>query len=242
MTKPVYRRVLLKISGEALAGDKHAGLDFQMIGRVCDVVKECLNLGVQVGLVVGGGNFWRGAKDGGGRMERTRADHMGMLATVMNCLAVADVCEQKGIPVRVQTAIEMRPIAEPYIRSRAIRHLEKGRVVIFGCGTGNPFFSTDTAAVLRAAEIGADVILLAKNVDGVYSADPAKDPSAVKYDAISYDDVLAQHLAVMDTTATSLAMDNHIPVLLFALKDPMNIIRALKGEKIGTIVKEDITK
>jgi uridylate kinase len=238
MTKPVYRRVLLKISGEALAGDKHTGLDFQMIGRVCDVVKECLNLGVQVGLVVGGGNFWRGAKDGGGRMERTRADHMGMLATVMNCLAVADVCEQKGIPVRVQTAIEMRPIAEPYIRSRAIRHLEKGRVVIFGCGTGNPFFSTDTAAVLRAAEIGAEVILLAKNVDGVYSADPVKDPSAVKYDSISYDDVLAQHLMVMDTTATSLSMDNHIPVLLFALKDPENIVRAVCGEKVGTIVKE----
>ena len=238
MAKPVYRRVLLKISGEALAGDKHAGLDFQMIGRVCDVVKECLNLGVQVGLVVGGGNFWRGAKDGGGRMERTRADHMGMLATVMNCLAVADVCEQKGIPVRVQTAIEMRPIAEPYIRSRAIRHLEKGRVVIFGCGTGNPFFSTDTAAVLRAAEIGAEVILLAKNVDGVYSADPVKDPGAVKYDTISYDDVLAQHLMVMDTTATSLSMDNHIPVLLFALKDPENILRAVCGEKVGTIVKE----
>ncbi|WP_304635035.1 UMP kinase [uncultured Oscillibacter sp.] len=238
MTKPVYRRVLLKISGEALAGDKHAGLDFQMIGRVCDVVKECLSLGVQVGLVVGGGNFWRGAKDGGGRMERTRADHMGMLATVMNCLAVADVCEQKGIPVRVQTAIEMRPIAEPYIRSRAIRHLEKGRVVIFGCGTGNPFFSTDTAAVLRAAEIGAEVILLAKNVDGVYSADPVKDPGAVKYDTISYDDVLAQHLMVMDTTATSLSMDNHIPVLLFALKDPENILRAVCGEKVGTIVKE----
>ena len=238
MTKPVYRRVLLKISGEALAGDKHAGLDFQMIGRVCDVVKECLNLGVQVGLVVGGGNFWRGAKDGGGRMERTRADHMGMLATVMNCLAVADVCEQKGIPVRVQTAIEMRPIAEPYIRSRAIRHLEKGRVVIFGCGTGNPFFSTDTAAVLRAAEIGAEVILLAKNGDGVYPADPVKDPGAVKYDTISYDDVLAQHLMVMDTTATSLSMDNHIPVLLFALKDPENILRAVCGEKVGTIVKE----
>ena len=238
MTKPVYRRVLLKISGEALAGDKHTGLDFQMIGRVCDVVKECLSLGVQVGLVVGGGNFWRGAKDGGGRMERTRADHMGMLATVMNCLAVADVCEQKGIPVRVQTAIEMRPIAEPYIRSRAIRHLEKGRVVIFGCGTGNPFFSTDTAAVLRAAEIGAEVILLAKNVDGVYSADPVKDPAAVKYDSISYDDVLAQHLMVMDTTATSLSMDNHIPVLLFALKDPENIVRAVCGEKVGTIVGE----
>ena len=238
MTKPVYRRVLLKISGEALAGDKRTGLDFQVIGQVCDVVKKCLDMGVQVGLVVGGGNFWRGAKDGGGRMERTRADHMGMLATVMNCLAVADVCEQKGIPVRVQTAIEMRPIAEPYIRSRAIRHLEKGRVVIFGCGTGNPFFSTDTAAVLRAAEIGAEVILLAKNVDGVYSADPVKDPSAVKYDSISYDDVLAQHLMVMDTTATSLSMDNHIPVLLFALKDPENIVRAVCGEKVGTIVRE----
>lgn len=238
MTKPVYRRVLLKISGEALAGDKRTGLDFQVIGQVCDVVKKCLDMGVQVGLVVGGGNFWRGAKDGGGRMERTRADHMGMLATVMNCLAVADMCEQKGIPVRVQTAIEMRPIAEPYIRSRAIRHLEKGRVVIFGCGTGNPFFSTDTAAVLRAAEIGAEVILLAKNVDGVYSADPVKDPSAVKYDSISYDDVLAQHLMVMDTTATSLSMDNHIPVLLFALKDPENIIRAVCGEKVGTIVRE----
>ena len=239
MTKPVYRRVLLKISGEALAGDKHAGLDFQMIGRVCDVVKECLNLGVQVGLVVGGGNFWRGAKDGGGRMERTRADHMGMLGTVMNCLAVADVLEQKGVDVRVQTAIEMRSIAEPYVRSRAIRHMEKGRVVIFGCGTGNPFFSTDTAAVLRAAEIEADVILLAKNVDGVYSADPNVDSNAVKYESITYDDVLAKHLRVMDSTATSLSMDNRIPILVFALKDPKNIIRALKGEKIGTIVKED---
>ena len=220
MTKPVYRRVLLKISGEALAGDKRTGLDFQVIGQVCDVVKKCLDMGVQIGLVVGGGNFWRGAKDGGGRMERTRADHMGMLATVMNCLAVADVCEQKGIPVRVQTAIEMRPIAEPYIRSRAIRHLEKGRVVIFGCGTGSPFFSTDTAAVLRAAEIDADIILLAKNVDGVYNADPLKDPDAVKYDSITYDDVLARHLGVMDSTATSLCMDNNIPIILFALKDP----------------------
>ncbi len=239
MAKPVYKRVLLKISGEALAGGKGSGLDFEMIGSVCDVIKECLDMGVQVGLVVGGGNFWRGAKNsGGGKMERTRADHIGMLATVMNCLAVADVCEQKGIPVRVQTAIEMRAIAEPYIRGRAIRHLEEGRVVIFGAGTGNPFFSTDTAAVLRAAEINADVILLAKNVDGVYNADPAKDPTAVKYDTISYDDVLAQHLMVMDTTATSLSMDNHIPVLLFALKDPRNIIRALCGEKVGTIVKE----
>ena len=238
MEEPKYKRVLLKVSGEALAGEGGRGLDFAVLDQVCRVIKEAADMGVQVGLVVGGGNFWRGAKDGGGRMERTRADHMGMLATVMNCLAVADVCEQKGIPVRVQTAIEMRPIAEPYIRSRAIRHLEKGRVVIFGCGTGNPFFSTDTAAVLRAAEIGAEVILLAKNVDGVYSADPVKDPSAVKYDSISYDDVLAQHLMVMDTTATSLSMDNHIPVLLFALKDPENILRAVCGEKVGTIVKE----
>ena len=238
MEKPVYHRVLLKISGEALAGDKHTGLDFDVIGKVCDVVKQAVEMGVQVGIVIGGGNFWRGVKDGGGKMERTRADHMGMLATVLNCLAVADVMEQKGIEVRVQTAVEMRAVAEPYIRSRAIRHLEKGRVVIFGCGTGNPFFSTDTAAVLRAAEIGADVILLATNVDGVYSADPLKDPTAVKYDSISYDDVLAQHLMVMDSTATSLSMDNHIPVLLFALKDPENILRALRGEKIGTIVKE----
>ena len=240
MVEPKYKRVLLKISGEALAGDKHFGLDFAVIGRVCDVIKEAVAMGVQVGVVVGGGNFWRGVKDGGGRMERTRADHMGMMATVMNALALADVLEQKDVPVRVQTAVEMRAMAEPYIRSRAIRHLEKGRVVIFGCGTGNPFFSTDTAAVLRAAEIGAEVILLAKNVDGVYSADPNKDPNAVKYDVITYDEVLAKHLAVMDSTATSLSMDNHIPVLLFALKDPWNIIRVLRGEKIGTIVKEDI--
>ena len=238
MDEPKYKRVLLKISGEALAGDKHFGLDFQVMGRVADVIKECVAMGVQVGVVIGGGNFWRGVKNGEGHIERTRADHMGMLATVMNCLAVADVCEQKGIPVRVQTAIEMRAIAEPYIRGRAIHHLEKGRVVIFGAGTGNPYFSTDTAAVLRAAEIDADVILLAKNVDGVYTADPVKDPTAVKYDTISYDDVLAQHLMVMDTTATSLSMDNHIPVLLFALKDPHNIIRALCGENVGTIVKE----
>ena len=196
--------------------------------------------GVQVGVVVGGGNFWRGVKDGGGKMERTRADHMGMLATVINALAVADCLEQRGVEVRVQTAIAMNQIAEPYIRSKAIRHLEKGRVVIFGCGTGNPFFSTDTGAVLRAAEINADAILLAKNIDGVYSADPAKDPSAVKYDAITYDEVLARHLAVMDTTATSLSMDNHIPVQVFALKDPQNILRVVMGEPIGTIVKEEL--
>ena len=234
-----YKRVLLKVSGEALAGDASRGLDFDVIGEVCDVIRKCCQAGVQMGIVVGGGNFWRGVKDGGGRMERTRADHMGMLATAINALALADVLEQKGVDVRVQTAIEMRAVAEPYIRSRAIRHMEKGRVVIFGCGTGNPFFSTDTAAVLRAAEIDADAFLLAKNIDGVYSADPRKDPNAVKYDSISYDDVLTQHLEVMDTTATSLSMDNKIPVILFALKDPENIYRVVMGEKIGTIVKEE---
>lgn len=240
MSQPKYKRVLLKVSGEALAGDQHRGLDFTVIGQVCDVVKQCVACGVQVGIVVGGGNFWRGIKDGGDRMERTRADHMGMLATVINALAVADCLEQRGVEVRVQTAIEMNKIAEPYIRGRAIRHLEKGRVVIFGCGTGNPYFSTDTGAVLRAAEINADAILLAKNIDGVYSADPMKDPTAVKYDKITYDEVLSQHLLVMDSTATSLSMDNHIPIVLFALKDPQNIYRVIMGEEIGTIVKEEI--
>lgn len=239
MENPKYKRVLLKISGEALAGDAHRGLDFDVIGSVCDVVKQCRELGVQIGIVVGGGNFWRGLKDGGARMERTRADHMGMLATVINALAIADCLEQRDVPVRVQTAIEMDRIAEPYIRSKAIRHLEKGRVVVFGCGTGNPFFSTDTGAALRAVEIGADAILLAKNIDGVYSADPAKDPAAVKYDKITYDEVLKQHLAVMDSTATSLSMDNHMPIVVFALKDPENIRRVVMGEQIGTTVKEE---
>ena len=238
MASPVYHRVLLKISGEALAGDVGRGLDFDVIGQVCDVIKKCVGAGVQMGVVVGGGNFWRGVKDGGDRMERTRADQMGMLATVINCLAVADSLEQRGVDVRVQTAVEMNKIAEPYIRSKAIRHMEKGRVVIFGCGTGNPCCSTDTGAVLRAAEINADVILLAKNIDGVYSADPAKDPEAVKYDRITYNEMLAKRLMVMDSTATSLSMDNNIPILLFALKDPENIYRAVMGEKIGTIVKE----
>ena len=237
MERPAYKRVLLKISGEALAGDAGRGLNFDFIGQVARVIKKCVDQGVQVGVVVGGGNFWRGLKDGGDRMERTRADHMGMLATAINALAVADVLEQNGVDVRVQTAIEMKAVAEPYIRSRAIRHLEKGRVVIFGCGTGNPFFSTDTAAVLRAAEIDADVILLAKNIDGVYSADPRKDPTAVKFDTITYSEVLARRLQVMDSTATSLSMDNKIPVLLFALADPENIYRAVMGEKIGTVIR-----
>ena len=239
MNEPKYKRVLLKISGEALAGDAHRGLDFDVIGSVCDVIKQCVKAGVQVGIVVGGGNFWRGVKDGGGHMERTRADHMGMLATVINCLALADCLEQREVEVRVQTAIEMNRIAEPYIRGKAIRHMEKGRVVIFGCGTGNPFFSTDTGAVLRAVEINADAILLAKNIDGVYSADPNLDPAAVKYDTITYDEVLSKHLAVMDSTATSLSMDNHMPIIVFALKEPENIFRVVMGEKLGTIVKEE---
>lgn len=236
MQIPKYKRVLLKISGEALAGDAKRGLNFDVINQVADAIKECTQMGVQVGVVVGGGNFWRGKKDGGDDMVRVRADHMGMLATTINALAVADVLERKGVDVRVQTAIEMKSIAEPYIRARAVRHLEKGRVVIFACGTGNPFFSTDTGAVLRAEEIDADIILLAKNVDGVYSADPLKDANAVRFDEIDYDAVLANHLEVMDFTATSLAMEGHIPVLLFALKDPQNIVRAVMGETIGTIV------
>ena len=234
--KPIYQRVLLKISGEALAGEKKFGLDFDVINSVCAVVKQCVEMGVEMGIVVGGGNFWRGTKDAGGRMERTRADHMGMMATVMNCLALADVFEQMDVPVRVQTALEIRAVAEPYIRLKADHHLKNGRVVLFGCGTGCPYFSTDTAAVLRAAEIGADVILLAKNIDGVYSADPKLDPDAKKYDSITYADVLTQRLTVMDSTATSLSMDNKIPVILFALHDPENILRVIKGEKIGTVV------
>ena len=233
-----YKRVLLKVSGEALAGEAHRGLDFEIIGRVADVIKRCVDSGVQVGVVVGGGNFWRGVKDGGERMQRVRADHMGMLATVINALAVYDTLEQHGVTARVMTAIDMPRIAEPYIRDKAIRHLEKGRVVIFGCGTGNPFFSTDTGAVLKAVEIGADAILLAKNIDGVYSADPAKDPTAVRFDRITFDEVLARRLGVMDSTATSLAMDNRMPIIVFALKDPENIYRVVTGEEIGTVVTE----
>ena len=235
--KPVYKRILLKLSGEALQGSEGFGIDASILDRMAQEIKELVELGIQVGVVIGGGNLFRGAGLAKAGMNRVVGDHMGMLATAINALAVADVLEQMGVEVRVQTAIEMRAMAEPYIRSKAIRHLEKGRVVIFGCGTGNPFFSTDTAAVLRAAEIDADVILLAKNIDGVYSADPRKVPDAVKYDSITYSDVLAQRLQVMDSTATSLSMDNKIPVLLFALKDPENILRAVMGEKIGTIVQ-----
>ena len=241
MAKPVYKRVLLKISGEALAGDKHTGLDFEMIGRVCDVIKECLELGVQVGLVVGGGNFWRGAKNSGGAMERTRADHMGMLATVMNSLALQDAMEKNGVATRVQTAINMQQVAEPYIRRRAIRHMEKGRVVIFGAGTGNPYFSTDTTAALRAAEIEADAILMAKNgVDGVYDSDPKLNPDAKMYKRLTYLDVINKDLKVMDATATTLCRNNNIPIVVFNIDKPGNIVAAASGKDLGTLVdKED---
>ena len=233
--KPVYKRVLLKLSGEVLAGEKGSGIDFNKVLEVCERVKTCVEMGVQVAIVVGGGNFWRGRSSG--KMDRTRADHMGMLATSINSLALADALEQLGVTARVQTAIEMRQIAEPYIRNKAVRHLEKGRVVIFGCGTGNPFFSTDTAAALRAAEIGADVIFKATNVDGVYDSDPKLNPDAKKYDTLSHIDVLQQGLHVMDSTAASLCMDNGIKILVFNLDNPDNIVSAVTGETIGTLVK-----
>ncbi len=235
MDKPKYKRVMLKISGEALAGDKGFGLDQPTINAIANKVKECYDMGVEIAIVVGGGNFWRGRTGEG--MDRSRADHMGMLATVINSLAMLDALEQLGVESRVQTAIEMRQIAEPYIRLKAARHLQKGRVVIFACGTGNPFFSTDTTAALRAAEIDAEVILLAKKVDGVYDSDPHINPDAKKFDTLSFIDVLNKGLGVMDSTATSLCMDNDIPILVFGLDDPENIKRAVMGEEIGTMVK-----
>lgn len=230
-----YDRVLLKISGEALAGKKGFGLCEETIGKITDVIKTCVDEGAKIAIVVGGGNFWRGRT--GENMDRTRADHMGMLATVINALALCDALEQRNVPTRVQTAIEMRAIAEPYIRGKAERHLEKGRVVIFGCGTGNPYFSTDTTAALRAAEIGAEIILLAKKVDAVYDSDPNINKDAVKFDKLTYIDVLNRGLGVMDSTATSLCMDNSIPIRVFGLDDPQNIKRAIDGEEIGTIVE-----
>ncbi len=235
MEKPKYKRVMLKISGEALAGEKGFGLDQPTINAIAEKIKECYDMGVEIAIVVGGGNFWRGRTGEG--MDRSRADHMGMLATVINSLALLDALEQLGVEGRVQTAIEMRQIAEPYIRLKAGRHLQKGRVVIFACGTGNPFFSTDTAAALRAAEIDAEVILLAKKVDGVYDSDPHINPEAQKFDSLSFIDVLNRQLGVMDSTATSLCMDNDISILVFGLDDPENIKRAVMGEKIGTLVK-----
>lgn len=233
----IYKRVLIKISGEALAAEKKTGFDFDFVSRVCAAIKDCAQHGVQVGIVIGGGNFWRGVKDGAGHVERVSADRMGMLATAMNCLAVADVFKQLGAEARVMTAVDIQGVGERYDTKKAIEYLESGKIVLFGCGTGMPFFSTDTAAALRAAEIRADAILLAKNIDGVYSADPRRDPTAVKFDEISYDEVLSRHLAVMDSTATSLAMDNNIPLIVFALAEPENIGRVLAGEKLGTTVK-----
>ncbi|MCD7785003.1 MAG: UMP kinase [Oscillospiraceae bacterium] len=232
--EPKYKRVLLKLSGEALAGDKKTGLDFDTIGNICRSVKRCYDAGIQIGIVVGGGNFWRGRSSGA--MDRTRADHIGMLATAMNALAVADSLEALGAEVRVQTAIEMHQIAEPYIRNRAVRHLERGRIVIFGCGTGSPFFSTDTASSLRAAEIEADVMLKATMVDGVYDKDPHKYPDAVKFDELDLDDVVSKHLGVMDATAASMCKENDIPVIVFSLENPDNIFDAVMGENIGTIL------
>ncbi len=235
--KAKYKRVLLKISGEALAGPNGFGLDEGTLERISENVKKIVDMGVQVSIVVGGGNIWRGRSSE--NMDRTRADHMGMLATAINALALCSALENFDVPTRVQTAIEMRQVAEPYIRGKAERHLEKGRVVIFGCGTGNPFMSTDTAAALRAVETDADVILLAKKVDAVYDSDPNINPDAKKYDVLSFSDILSKNLGVMDSTAASLCRDNNVPILVFGLNDPANIVRAVKGDRIGTLVNNN---
>ena len=236
MSEAKYKRILLKLSGEAFAGAEKTGINIQALGSICDKVKEISEMGVQVAIVVGGGNFWRGRRNGE-QMEKTTADYMGMLATAMNALALQDALEARGVFTRVQTAIEMREIAEPFIKRKALKHLNRGRVVIFACGTGSPFFTTDTGAALRAAEIEADAILLGKSIDGVYSADPKLDHNAVKYDEITYQQVLEKDLKVMDSTSTALCKDNHIPLVVFGISDPENIVRAVKGEKIGTVVK-----
>ena len=233
----IYKRVLIKISGEALSGGKGTGFDFDFIETVCRTLSDLSKEGVEIGLVVGGGNFWRGLKDGAGKVERVSADRMGMLATCMNCLAVCDVFKQIGQKAKVMTAFEVQGVGEYYTTEKAKHYLEKGYIVLFAGGTGAPYFSTDTAATLRAAEIGADAILLAKNIDGVYSADPKSDPSAVKYDEITFTEVLEKRLGVMDSTATSMAMDNNMPVIVFALADVNNIKSVLNGEKVGTTVK-----
>ncbi|GLI50154.1 uridylate kinase [Tepidanaerobacter syntrophicus] len=235
MQKPIYKRVVLKISGEALAGNKGFGIDQDTLNSIADQIKEIHDLNVEIAIVVGGGNIWRGRDYK--EMDRATADYMGMLATVINALALQDALENREVQTRVQTAIEMREIAEPYIRLKAIRHLEKGRVVIFAAGTGNPFFSTDTAAALRAAEIDAEVILLAKKVDGVYDSDPVINPTAQKFTSLDYIDVLNKSLGVMDSTATSLCMDNKIPIIVFGINTPGNIKKVIMGENIGTTVK-----
>lgn len=233
--KNKYKRILLKLSGETLSGKDGKGIDFNSVLDICNEIKEVSEIGCEIGIVVGGGNFWRGRSNT--NMDRCTADHIGMLATTMNALALQDGFKQLGVESRVQTGIEMRQIAEFYIKNRATRHMEKGRIVIFGCGTGSPFFSTDTAAALRAAEINADIIFKATNVDGVYSADPKKDKNATKFDEITYIDVLNKKLNVMDSTATSLCMDNNIPILVFDINKKGNLLRASTGERIGTIVK-----
>lgn len=237
MQGPRFKRIILKLSGEALAGPQGFGINFDTINQIAEQIKEVVELGVEVAVVVGGGNIWRGRAGKG--MDRTTADHMGMLATVINALALQDALENREVATRVQTAIEMRQIAEPYIRRRAVRHMEKKRVVIFAAGTGNPFFSTDTTAALRAAEIDAEVILLAKKVDGVYDSDPMENPEAQKFNRLNYIDVLKLGLKVMDSTATSLCMDNKIPIIVFGLNEPDNIKKVILGEKIGTYIKEE---
>lgn len=235
MSNAVYKRVILKLSGEALAGKKGSGIDPEMVKYVVGQIKQVVDSGVQVGIIVGGGNFWRG-RQAESTMDRSAADHIGMLATVMNSIALQDALESAGVPTRVQTALTITRVAEPYILRKAMRHFEKGRVVIFACGTGNPFFSTDTGAALRAAEINAEAILLAKNIDGVYDSDPRKNPDAKKLDEISYIDVIKKGLQAMDTTAVSLCMENNIPIIAFALQEKDSIVRAAMGEKIGTII------
>ena len=240
MSNIKYKRILLKVSGEAL-GQKTAqgdgfGLDFAKINEVCAAIKECVDMGVQVGLVIGGGNFWRGIKNGEGKMQRSHADAMGMLATVMNAIAVADALEEHGMEARVLTAVEMHKFAEYFTRDTANRYLNEGKVVLFAAGTGNPYFSTDTGAVLRGVEIEADAILMAKNIDGIYSADPKKDPTAVKFDSLTYNEVLEKGLKATDTTAMALAMDNNVPMVCFGLAEENSIVRVVRGEKIGTTV------
>ena len=232
-----YKRILLKLSGEALAGPKGAGFDEPTLQAICSGVRRAHELGVQIGIVVGGGNFWRGRTSGA--MERTCADKIGMLATVMNCLAVADALEQQGVSTCVMTAMAMPQVAEPFTRTNAVKNLQEGRIVLFGGGTGNPFFSTDSASALRAAEIGADAMFKATMVDGVYDKDPKKHPDAVKYDSLTFSRVLEDKRAVMDATAAALCRDTHMPVLVFDMRDPANIARAAQGEKIGTLVSED---
>ena len=232
-----YKRIMLKVSGEALAGEAHRGLDFDVIHSVCESIKEVVDAGVQVGLMVGAGNFWRGVKDGADKMQRSHADAMGMLGTVMNSIAVADALEKHGVEARVLSAVEMNKFCEYFTRDLANRYLNEGKVVIFAAGTGNPYFSTDTGVVLRGVEIEADAILMAKNVDGIYSADPAKDPSAVKFDRLTYDEVLARHLKATDSTAMTLAMDNDMTLVCFGLAEENSIVRVVRGEEIGTTVK-----